>query len=173
MEYCFPVWGCGGSVALGMLDKIQSIAFGLISSPIITNQLPKLQFRRDDGSLPLFYWYFYGHARLNFQQLYPLLFFVAVPQGVRSRHIVTHLQFFLVAHLHIRDHFCLVQLCCGTHYHKDAFLTTSTFRILKRDPVISLFLWGFADSVQGAGSLAAPHISTCTLVKKTYLRNLR
>ena len=42
MEYCSPVWGGCGSVALGLLDKIQSRASGLINSPIITNKLPTL-----------------------------------------------------------------------------------------------------------------------------------
>ena len=55
MEYCIPVWGRGGSIAQGVLVKIQSRTFVLINSPIITNQLPKLQLRRDVASLSLFY----------------------------------------------------------------------------------------------------------------------
>ena len=61
MEYCSPVWGGGGSVALGLLDMIQSRAYGLINSPLLRNQLPTLQLRRDVASLSLFHRYFYGH----------------------------------------------------------------------------------------------------------------
>ena len=59
-----PMWNAVfqfGSVALGLLDRIQSEACGLINSQI-TNQQPKLQLRTDVASLSLFYRNFFGHC---------------------------------------------------------------------------------------------------------------
>ena len=144
--------GGGDIVALGQLDKIQSRACGLINSPIIINQQPKLQLRRDVASLSLFYRYFYGYWSDELRAITPPPLFRGRPTGVRSRLKVNHLQFLLIAHLHLRNHFCFVQLKCGTHYHKNASLATSIFRSLKRNVTLSSHLWRFADSVQGAGS---------------------
>ena len=71
MEYCSPVWSGGGSVALGLLDKIQSRACDLINSPLLTNQLPTLQLRRDVASLSLFYRYYYGHCSDELHAIIP------------------------------------------------------------------------------------------------------
>ena len=62
IEYCSSVWGGDGCVALGILGRIQYKDCDLIKSPLLTNQLPTLQLRREVASLSLFYQYFYGHC---------------------------------------------------------------------------------------------------------------
>merc|ERR1712002_391403 len=62
MEYCSPVWGGGGGVALALLDRLQNRACRLINNPLLTNNLPSLQLRRDVASLSLFYRYYHGHC---------------------------------------------------------------------------------------------------------------
>ena len=73
MEYFSPVWGGGGSVALGLLEKIQSRARVLIIRPSLTNQLPSLELRRNVASLSLIYRYFYGHCLDELLGIIPLL----------------------------------------------------------------------------------------------------
>ena len=62
MEYCSPVWGGGGGVALALLDRLQNRACRLINNPLLTSNLPSLQLRRDVASLSLFYRYYHGHC---------------------------------------------------------------------------------------------------------------
>ena len=61
MEDCSCVSGGVSSVALGLLDRIQSRAYDLINSPSLTNQLPSLQLRKNVASLSPYYRYFYGY----------------------------------------------------------------------------------------------------------------
>ena len=71
MEYCSPVWGGGGSVALGLLDRIQNRACRLINSPRLTQNLSSLQLRRDVASLSLFYRYYHGHCSQELSTMIP------------------------------------------------------------------------------------------------------
>ena len=166
MEYCFHVWGCGGSIAQGVLDKMQPRTFGLINSPLITNQLPKLQLRKDIASLYLFYRYYYDHCSSELRA-------INLPPPLRGRPSKGAKS----------DHCHSLTVPSGrTPSYKKSFLPRDVMlwnsspqicfpydfnlRSLKRDVVISFFLRGFADSVQGAGSSAAPSMSTSNLVKK-------
>ena len=66
-----PCLGGGGSVALVLLDRMQSRACGLINSPIITSQIPALYLRRDVASLSLFYRYFFAHCSDEHRAIIP------------------------------------------------------------------------------------------------------
>ena len=72
MEYCSPLWGGCGDVALRQLDKIQNKAIRLINNPTITNEFPPLSIRRDVASLALFYRYFHGKCSEGLASIVPL-----------------------------------------------------------------------------------------------------
>ena len=72
---------------MGLLERIQSRACGMINSSIITSQLPTLQLRRDVASFSLFYWYFYGHCSDELQSIIPSPLRRGRPtRGVESAH---------------------------------------------------------------------------------------
>ena len=60
MEYASHVWG--GSTHTALLNRVESKAFRLISSPPLTNCLQSLKFRRNVASLAIFYRYFHGYC---------------------------------------------------------------------------------------------------------------
>ncbi|KAL7630555.1 UNVERIFIED_CONTAM: hypothetical protein RMT77_019253 [Armadillidium vulgare] len=60
MEYASHIWG--GSTHTALLGKVESRAFRLINSPILTNSLQSLSARRNVGSLSLYYRYYNGHC---------------------------------------------------------------------------------------------------------------
>jgi hypothetical protein len=68
MEYCCHIWG--GSSSCHILDRFQSKAFRLISSPLI-DPIPSLSHRRDVASLSLFYRYYFGHCSLELSNCIP------------------------------------------------------------------------------------------------------
>ena len=60
MEYCSHVWG--NSPCTRLLDRVESKAVRLISSPRLTSNLEPLSLRRQVASLSLFYRYYFGHC---------------------------------------------------------------------------------------------------------------
>ena len=76
MEYCSHIWG--NSPGTELLDRVQSKAFRLISSPPLTSALLSLSLRRRVASLSLFYRYYFGRCSLELQSCVP-------PPLVRTR----------------------------------------------------------------------------------------
>ena len=72
MEYASHVWG--GSTHTALLDRVESKAFRLISSPPLTNCLLPLKSRRIVASLSLFYRYFHAHYSLQLTDCIPYPF---------------------------------------------------------------------------------------------------
>ena len=60
MEYCSHVWG--NSPCTSLLDRVESKAIRLISSPRLTSNLEPLSLRRQVASLSLFYRYYFGQC---------------------------------------------------------------------------------------------------------------
>lgn len=69
MEYCSHIWGSSPGVEL--LDRVESKAFRLISSPPLTDPLPSLSLRRDVASLSLFYRYYFGRCSTELHNCIP------------------------------------------------------------------------------------------------------
>jgi hypothetical protein len=69
MEYCSHIWGKSPGVEL--LDRVQSKAFRLISSPALTDSLPSLSLRRDVASLSLYYRYYFGRCSVELWRCIP------------------------------------------------------------------------------------------------------
>ena len=62
MEYSSHVWGGSCQSHLQLLDKVESKAFHLINSPILTDNLQTLSERRSVATLSLFYRYYNKHC---------------------------------------------------------------------------------------------------------------
>ena len=60
MEYASHIWG--GSTHTALLNRVESKAFRLISSPPLTDCLQSLNIRRNVASLSIFYRYFHGYC---------------------------------------------------------------------------------------------------------------
>ena len=147
MEYCSHLWGSRGNVVIGMLDKIQSRACGLINIPIITNQLPELEFRRDVTSLSLFYRYFYGNCSDELHAIIPSpLLRGRLTRGTESAH--SHSLTIPSGHTSSYKKSFLPRLVkLWNSLPQRCFPDDFNLQKLKRNVAISFFLWGFADSV--------------------------
>ena len=71
MEYACHVWG--GSTHTALLDRVESKAIRLISSPPLTNCLPSLKLRRNVASLAIFYRYFHANCSFDLANCMPPL----------------------------------------------------------------------------------------------------
>ncbi len=71
MEYACHVWG--GSTHTALLDRAESKAFRLISSPPLTSFFLPLKSRRNVASLSIFYRYFHAHCSSELANCMPPL----------------------------------------------------------------------------------------------------
>ena len=71
MEYACHVWG--GSTHTALLDRVESKAFRLISSPPLTSCLLPLKSRRNVASLSIFYRYFHANCSSELANCMPPL----------------------------------------------------------------------------------------------------
>src|ERR1044072_6325135 len=69
MEYASHIW-CG-STHRDLLNKVESRAFRLINSPVLTNSLQSLSTRRIVASLSLYYRYYNGHCSSELSRCIP------------------------------------------------------------------------------------------------------
>ena len=147
MEYCSPALGGGGSVALGLLDRIQSRACVWINSPQLTKQLPSLQLRRNVASLSPFYRYFYDHCSYGLHAIFPLPLHRGRPTrgvewaqnhslAVPSYRTSSCKKSFLPCIVELWN--SLPQRCFPDNFNLQRF---------KRYVTTSFFLWRFTDSV--------------------------
>ncbi len=65
--------GEGGSTHAALLDRVESKAIRLISSPPLTNCLPSLKLRRSVASLAIFYRYFHANCSYDLPNCMPPL----------------------------------------------------------------------------------------------------
>ncbi len=69
MEYACHL--CGGLTHAALLDRVESNAIHLISSPPLTNCLPSLKLRHSVASLAIFYLYFQANCSYNLVNFMP------------------------------------------------------------------------------------------------------
>ena len=73
MEYCCYVWAGTPSCYFKLLNKLQKRICS-IAGPSLASSLEPLAYRRNVGSLSLFYRYYFGRCSLELAQLVPLPF---------------------------------------------------------------------------------------------------